>query len=174
MELSKQEQFIQHYEKVHDQFERFCRARVYGDMEYTDLMNDSLLVAFQKLDQIQSQNFLSYLIGISIRILANNHRKKKALSINEFSAQVERVQAPNSQSDMNTEVQLLHEVLAMLPDEQRECLILFEITGFKIKEIAKMQETNESTVKQRLRRGRQRLKAILTFESTHKTGGEYE
>lgn len=174
MELSKQEQFIQHYEKVHDQFERFCRARVYGDMEYTDLMNDSLIVAFQKLDQIQSQNFLSYLIGISIRILSNNNRKRKPLSIDEFSKQVESIQEPNSQSDTHTEVQLLHEALAMLPDEQRECLILFEINGFKIKEISDMQGTNESTVKQRLRRGRQRLKAILTFESTYKTGGEYE
>ncbi len=84
----QQNEFLRLYEPVHEKFERFCRARVYGDMEYTDLMNETLLVAFQKMDNLKSDaSFLSFLFGISVRLLANNNRK-----IKEESYDVEKKQ----------------------------------------------------------------------------------
>jgi RNA polymerase sigma-70 factor (ECF subfamily) len=53
--------------------------------------------------------------------------------------------------------------LAQLPIAQKECIILFEISGFKIKEIAEIQSVSEDAVKQRLKRGRERLQEILTY-----------
>ena len=41
----RQKRFLALYEPNHDRFERFCRARVYGRMEYQDLINESLLIA---------------------------------------------------------------------------------------------------------------------------------
>ena len=79
MKESKQDYFLKLYKPIHDRFERFCRARVYGDMEFGDLMNETLLVAYEKLDTLKSEKaFLSFLFSISVRILANSHRKKKA------------------------------------------------------------------------------------------------
>ena len=49
-------------------------------------------------------------------------------------------------------------------------LILFEISGFSIKEVAGLQAASISAVKQRLKRGREKLTEILTFESEYKTG----
>ena len=164
---NKQNHFLKLYEPVHDRFERFCRARVFGNMEYTDLMNDTLLIAFQKMDTLKSeQAFLSFLIGISVRVLANNNRKKKEETIiDEADFDVQDV---NAQTERDAEVYMLHKALAMLPDEQRECIILFEISGFSIKEIMKIQEASESAIKQRLKRSRVRLTEILTFESNYK------
>ena len=51
----------------------------------------------------------------------------------------------------------LHQALALLPDAQREAVILFEISGFNLKEVAEIQEASLSAVKQRLKRGRERL-----------------
>ena len=80
METRKQKRFRKLYDQVHEQFERFCRARVYGDMEYPDLMNESLLVAWDKLDTLRSDKaFLSFLFGIAIRLLAKNKRKRNTL-----------------------------------------------------------------------------------------------
>jgi len=70
---------------------------------------------------------------------------------------------------MDAEIYFLYKALAMLPEEQRECLVLFEITGFSIKEIMVIQNSSESAIKQRLKRGRAKLLELLTFESTHKT-----
>ena len=63
---------------------------------------------------------------------------------------------------------MLHKALAILPENQKECIILFEISGFSIKEIMAIQNVSESAVKQRLKRGRAKLVEILTFESDYK------
>lgn len=163
----KQDYFLKLYEPVHDRFERFCRARVFGKMEYQDLMNDTLLIAYQKIETLKSEEaFLSYLIGISIRVLANNHKKKKEESYPQQEGF--DVLDVNSGTERDAEVFLLHKALAMLPEEQKECIILFEISGFSIKEIVVIQQVSESAVKQRLRRGRERLTEILTFDSSIK------
>jgi RNA polymerase sigma-70 factor (ECF subfamily) len=159
----KQSAFLELYEPIHDRFERFCRARVYGDMDFKDLMNDTLLKAYQKFDELRSKEaFLSFLFSISVRILANNKRKRKEDS-DQFEKQEALVFDLSASTDTSTDVYFLHQALAQLSDDQRESIILFEISGFSIKEIAKIQETSESNVKQRLRRGRIRLKEILTF-----------
>jgi RNA polymerase sigma-70 factor, ECF subfamily len=164
----QQEYFLKLYEPIHDRFERFCRARVFGNMEYQDLMNDTLLVAYQKLETLKSEKaFLSFLIGISVRILANHHKKKKEDSIAEpTNFDLHDV---NANTERDAEVYMLHKALALLPEAQKECIILFEISGFSIKEIMEMQRASESAVKQRLKRGREKLIEILTFESDYKT-----
>lgn len=168
MSDTKQDQFLALYEPVHERFERFCRARVYGDMDYRDLINESLLVAYDKLDALRSKEaFLSFLIGISVRILSNNHQKKKE---ERWSETAEKQAQDFTIGVSDPDIHFLYEGLSHLKSEQRECLILFEISGFSIKEIAAIQNASESAVKQRLKRGRDKLKQILTFESSHKTG----
>ena len=50
MEEEKRERFLKLYKIVHPRFEQFCRVRVYGDMDHGDLMNETLIVAFEKFD----------------------------------------------------------------------------------------------------------------------------
>lgn len=165
MKQSKQDAFLSLYEPVHERFERFCRARVYGNMDPKDLINESLLVAFDRFDSLRSKEaFLSFLIGISVRILSNNHQKKKEQRLSAADEQ----KAVTRSSD--PDIHFLYEALSMLNSAQRECIILFEISGFNIREIAGIQEVSEDAVKQRLKRGRDTLRKILTFESSHKTG----
>lgn len=170
MSKSKQKQFLQIYEPVHDRFERFCRARVYGDMDYKDLINETLLLAFQKFDELRDNKaFLSFLFSIAVRILANNKRKKKESS-DLFENGSQHYTDVNAQTDADAEVFMLHKALAHLNEDQRESIILFEISGMTIKEIAEIQETSESNIKQRLRRGREKLRQVLSFESEYKRG----
>lgn len=171
MKSSKQDHFLKLYEPVHNQFERFCRARVFGQMEFRDLMNETLMIAFRKLDQLKSDEaFLSWLFSISVRVLANQHRKIRESAIVD-EQQLHSLVATN-RTDSDAEVYLLHQALALLPDVQKEAIILFEISGFSVKEIAVMQAASESAVKQRLSRGRQRLTSMLTSVSAHQTGKE--
>ena len=166
----KQEHFLQLYEPVHERFERFCRARVYGNMDHGDLMNETLLVAFEKLDTLKSEKaFLSFLFTISVRILSNNHQKKKEDFV-QNERQLFEMNDASAKTHMDAEIHFLYQALAQLSEDQRECLILFEISGFSIKEIAKIQNAGISAVKQRLKRGRERLQEILTYESSLKTG----
>jgi RNA polymerase sigma-70 factor (ECF subfamily) len=49
--------------------------------------------------------------------------------------------------------------MSALPDVQREAIVLFEMQGFAIEEIASLQRASVSAVKTRLARGRQALRA---------------
>jgi RNA polymerase sigma-70 factor (ECF subfamily) len=166
----KQEEFLTLYEPIHDRFERFCRARVYGNMEFRDLMNETLLFAFENFESLKSKGaFLSYLFSVSVRILSNNNRKKKEHHTANYE-QIKWVKDEYSDTQLDAEIHFLYEALAKLSEEQREAVILFEISGFSIKEIAVIQGASISAVKQRLKRGRERLGEIMTFESSYKTG----
>ncbi|HIP32682.1 MAG TPA: RNA polymerase sigma factor [Crocinitomicaceae bacterium] len=167
MSKEKQDRFLRLYEPIHDRFERFCRARVYGRMDYKDLINETLMVAFHKLDTLRSETtFLSFLFTISVRVLANHHKKKKEYSISESDNY--NLEDKGDSTAYSTEVYYLHQALSKLPEVQKEAIILYEISGFSIKEIATIQDASEPAVKQRLKRGREKLVEILNYEAITK------
>ena len=158
----KQDAFLKLYEPVHERFERFCRARVYNEMDFRDLMNDTLLVAYEKFDSLKSpEAFLSFLFSICVRVLGNYHQKKRTFRLPEGTMHLE-IRDRNANPQAHADIHYLYEALAQLSEEQRESIILFEISGFSIKEIAVIQEANEAAVKKRLTRGRQELAKLLT------------
>jgi RNA polymerase sigma-70 factor (ECF subfamily) len=170
MKDTKQNEFLALYEPIHDRFERFCRARVYGDLDFRDVINESLLIAYSKFESLTSpKSFLSFLFGIAVRVIGNQLQKKETKRFNgneQYIEQKDHVSSPAEQAD----VHFLFQALAELVDEQREAIILFELSGFSIKEIAAVQNASEAAVKQRLKRGREKLTELLTYESTLKTG----
>jgi RNA polymerase sigma-70 factor (ECF subfamily) len=50
--------------------------------------------------------------------------------------------------------------LAALPHEQREAIVLHDIEGWRIEEIAELEGTSVSAIKSRLSRGRDRLRDV--------------
>ena len=167
----KQQKFLKLYKPVHNRFERFCRARAIYEMPCEDLINETLLIAFKKFDTLQNeQAFLGFLIGISKRILANIGRKKQTELFDEYLL-VHEISDNNNLLEQLSDTDLLYHALSYLPDTHQEALILFELTGFSIKEIAVIQNAGESAVKQRLARGRKQLSEILKKVYSFKTGG---
>lgn len=152
------------YTPVHENFERFCKARVYGDIDYKDLMHDSIVIAYEKFHKLESPKaFLYFLFGISIRVLANTSKKQRLLHLKDDS-QSYQVEDLSTRADRNDDLHALYSALSQLPEAQREALVLFEISGFSIAEIAELQQAGISAVKQRLSRGRQALMEILSAD----------
>ena len=52
----------------------------------------------------------------------------------------------SARADKNDGIHLLHEALSRLPENQREAIVLFEISGFSIAEIADLQHAGISAV----------------------------
>ena len=161
MSKNKQQYFLSLYKPIHERFSRYCRAHAFYDMPCEDLINESLLIAFKKMDDLKNEEaFLSFLIGITKKIVANARRKKKAGTVADELV-LTQYPDPNNQIEQKAEIERLYQGLAQLPDAQREAIILFEITGFSIKEITQLQNSSESAVKQRLARGRKALASII-------------
>lgn len=160
----KEKQFMAMYTPVHEKFERFCRARVYGRIDYKDLMHDAILIAYEKMDSIKSPDlFLSFLFGITIRVLANNNRKTDRLQYSS-SFLTHEIEDSSDTVSRKDDANTLYAALAQISEEQREAIILFEISGFRIEEIAELQDASVSAVKKRLSRGRKALLEVLQME----------
>ena len=109
--IDNRQKFLNLYKPVHARFERFCRARAFGDMPYEDLINESLLVAFRKINDLKNEKvFLSFLIGTAVRILANSKRKMRPQSgVDEFVFQNHA--DPSREIERQFEVEFLHKAL---------------------------------------------------------------
>jgi RNA polymerase sigma-70 factor (ECF subfamily) len=163
----QKEHFLSLYEPVHQSFERFCKARAYGQMPFKDLMQETLLIAYSKLEQVKDrEKFLFFLFGIATRILANDRRKVKHADLNEIT-ESNHFQLP--ESNRTSEIEELYKALSLLPEDQRDALVYFEIVGFSVREIASYQKKSEEAVRQSLFRGRQKLCTMLKKNVESKT-----
>ncbi len=157
------------YEPVHGNFERFCKARSYGVCDFNDLMHDTLVIAYERFDALNNRTaFLSFLFGITNKVHANFRRKNKPLSFSDLKG-LEQTQDQSFSIDRKFQEDALYEALNTLSEDYRNCIILFEIAGFSLKETAAIQECTEDAVKQRLSRGRKKLKDVLSEKLTKTT-----
>jgi RNA polymerase sigma-70 factor (ECF subfamily) len=162
MSQSKQERFMQLYEPIHERFERYCKTRAYGEFHFKDIMHDTLIIAYEKFDEVKSKDaFLHYLFGTAVRVLSNQRKKKKPEYVENFTNEQENISDLSKSIEQQLEIKNLYAQLEKLDDVTRECLILFEISGFSIKEIMTILNLGESAVKQRLSRGRKQLIEIM-------------
>jgi RNA polymerase sigma-70 factor (ECF subfamily) len=167
MELTKQERFMQLYAPVHDRFERYCKTRAFGEFHFKDIMHDTLIVAFEKFETLKSQEaFLYYLFGTAARILSNQRKKMRPVYTDNFNGNDFQLSTHEAPVERQIEIQHLYQQLDKLDPETRDCIILFEISGFSIKEIMTIQNVGESAVKQRLSRGRKQLMELMNSLET--------
>ncbi|MEM9929320.1 MAG: RNA polymerase sigma factor, partial [Bacteroidota bacterium] len=77
-----------------------------------------------------------------------------------------RLVAKGTSPEVVLDVQILYRALDKLPNRQREAVILYEISGFSMREIAEIQNSSEGAVKMRVSRGRKALKRLLSDRVT--------
>ncbi len=165
--MTKKKLFMELYEPVHGSFERFCKARSYGVCDFNDLMHDTLIIAFEQFDTLKNKEaFLSFLFSITNKVHANFRRKNKPMSFSEVTG-IENSPDHTFSIEKNFQHDELYEALNKLPIDYRNCIILFEIAGFSIKETAEIQECTIDALKQRLSRGRKMLVEALSEKTTN-------
>lgn len=151
---------MKEYTPIHENFVRFCQARAHKVMSYEDLVSEATLKAYQNWEKIKKKDSLKYFLFTTARnIILNQVRKKGEEDIEKVDYQIEG--AMNS-AELDLEIAYLYEQLNKISEAKREALILFEINGFSIKEIAVIQDVSEGLVKVNLSRGRKELRALMT------------
>lgn len=158
----RQKQFMELYLPLRDRLVRFARtvARTPEDVE--DLVGDTMLIAYERFESVRSpEAFLSYLFTIATRVQRRRRWKARIFGrLDERDA--ERSASASSSPETMTDVRLLQQALARLPEKQRETVTLFEVSGLTLEEIRQVQGGSLSGVKSRLTRGRERLAELLS------------
>lgn len=165
MSKHKQRAFLVLFEPIRADLSRFVMAMANSSFNAKDIINETLLIAYENFGQVKEPlAFKSYLFTISSRIYKNGIVRSGRI---EYKSQLnENSLLAWNKGEIDLEVQELYTALEQLPPEQKEAIVLFEISGFKITEIAEMQKCTESAVKSRLKRGREKLTEILIEKKT--------
>src|SRR5687768_15367959 len=157
----RQDRFMQLLLPVQKRLEAFCFAMTRNDEEACDLVGETILRAYEHFAQIRdSEAFLSYLFTIASRL----HKRKRwrGRLFGSYDADsAEAMPYGGTAPDVSVDVEKLYEALAQLPDQQREAVVLYEITAPSVAEIQEIQGGALSSVKMRLSRARKALPTIL-------------
>lgn len=157
----KHQDFLEAYKSCHEPFIRYCTAIAYGKMDVEDLVQDVLLSAYQHFDKVKDKDqFLHYLIRAAKNRSISRWRKTK-YKTELLEKHAERLTAQEVSPETLLDIELLYKTMDKLPIKQKEALILFEISGFSMKEIAILQGSNEGAIKTKISRGRKRLKELF-------------
>src|SRR5690606_2959223 len=133
------------------------------------LVQESLLATLQSFHKIKNKELLlSYLFSVASNIVKNKKRRLK------FSASwdeqiMEKLESRVDDPETALDIHYLYKAIEQLPANQREAIVLFEISGFSVKEIAKIQQSSTEAVKTRLSRSRKKLKEMLSDQESKLT-----
>lgn len=126
--------------------------------------------AFPSFDPAGSAKVSTWLLTIATRLALDLRKKKRvdheASSIDDDDEP--RAAATTSTPEISLERRQLGQAIAdaaqRLPDDQRAALVLAEVHGLSIAEIAEALEVPENTAKTRLFRAREKMRAALQSE----------
>jgi RNA polymerase sigma-70 factor (ECF subfamily) len=159
-------------ELVHEHLDAIYRtARRLGvpPSDIEDVVQDVMVVVVRRLADIQDERAAAFLVGTTVRVVANRRRRvrrhpetsSEALAatgpgIEAFAAG--QTDASGERSvDTSRRLELLHAALAEMTQAQRIAFVLFELEELTAREVAEQLGVSESTVVSRVRRAREML-----------------
>lgn len=149
------------YTPCHQAFMGYCRGLTSNREDARDLAGEAVLIVLENLEKIRKKDsFKAYLFGVARRLRMHQYRKSRLRGYYDERA-AEMLPDRGSPPDTGHDVEVLYSLLGRLPSKQRECVVLFELSGFSLDEIRQLQGGTLSGVKSRLMRGREQLRVWL-------------
>ena len=150
---------------------RLSRSMHDGD----DLYQEAVLRAHDKLQGLRDESrFRSWFFAVLLSVHRSRVRRPRRESVSLEETLETRDEPVGDDGSVWDEERRRAErasrALAGLDPEQREAVVLHEIEGFSVEEIAEMQGVTSSAVKSRLARGREKLRRFyLRFTTVTET-----
>ncbi len=143
-----------------------AKSIVKSDEEAMDIIHDSYICVFQKLDNIKNAaGFKSYLRTTVANRCKNYLRKKKPLYLSDMTEDGEDFELEDIDGEIPDEllenkdvIECVRRVVESLPEEQRMCVILRYYDEMSLQEIADTLEVSLGTVKSRLSRASKKMR----------------
>ena len=134
-----------------------CRLGV-AERSADDAVQDVFIVVHRKLAEFEGRSSIKTWLFAIARRVAHDHRRRaqrkdRAGELPESLAD-EHTGSPRDAAETSEAVRVLRELLAALPDEQREVFVLAELEQMTAPEIAEAVTANVNTVYSRLRLAR--------------------
>jgi RNA polymerase sigma-70 factor (ECF subfamily) len=136
------------------------------DADVDDLVQDSFLTAFQRLDRLSNpQAFQAWLSSIVVRTAGKRLRRRRLQVrlglLRSEAIDLDQVVSRSAPPDVAAELRAVYGLLEKLSVEERIALVLRRVERLEIPEIAEQMGLSSSTVKRRLNAAEARLERAL-------------
>src|SRR6476469_2301915 len=145
---------------IHEHVQLFGRRIAGSNAEGDDVFQEAVLRAARKLSTLRDRaRFRPWMCSVVVSV--HRTRCRRAFFRRLVSREVpdERGDDGSRWADERASARRAQAALASLSPPQREAIVLFELQGYSLDEIAEIQRTSLSSVKSRLARGREHLRA---------------
>jgi RNA polymerase sigma-70 factor (ECF subfamily) len=139
----------------------FARSLCHDAEQAEDLAQEALLKAWQCREQFQAGTNLRAWLATILRNRFYSLGRRRKWQADYDQEIIERTLMAPDDPESSVELEDVRRALAMLPDFQREALILVGAGGMSYEEVAQIAGCPLGTVKSRVRRARDELQAIL-------------
>lgn len=144
---------------VHDDARAFARRLCRSSADGDDVFQDAVIRALHKIDHLRDDGaFRTWFYKVIISV--QRSRCRRAFWRRLVPLAGGESEPADTAADQLAGAQRARAALARLPASQREAIVLFELEGFAVDEVARIQGSSVSAVKSRLSRGRERLRTI--------------
>lgn len=145
---------------------RYISRRVQAGDAVDDILQNVFLKAFQHLHTVKSRESIrAWLFRIASNAIADHYRSQKSMS--ELP---DELAAPDDQDHITELATCLQPLIGDLPETYRSAIILSEIDGRPLKEVARHLGISLSGAKSRVQRGRDHLRRKLLDCCSVETG----
>ncbi len=163
------------YERFAPRLHRIL-IRIFSDRQLAyDATQTTFLIVFQRVDRFDGRaSLLTWLTRIAINEARSLQRKNNRRPMVPLSKE-EPPRTPEQEHSAREYQHQLVNLLRALPEEKRVALLLFEVEGFSVQEVADITGEPRGTLLSRLARTRQELQKELrcwSGESASATGSK--
>jgi RNA polymerase sigma-70 factor (ECF subfamily) len=147
-------------------YRRMRNLVVANSADFEDLVQTAAAEAWRSLPSFEGKSELgTWVYTVCYRVLANHRRWWRRYNL-RFSLGIDDVFASEGSPvpellDERARIERLRALIGRMSDKYRAVLVLHDLEGFSVSEIAAIVRANELTVRSRLRDGRKQLRRLL-------------
>jgi RNA polymerase sigma-70 factor (ECF subfamily) len=139
---------------------RFFATQMGSRADAGDMLQDAWLRIHRVRHTYRAgEPLLPWVYAIARRVRVDSFRKRRRIGAREVAGAV--LPERPAEAARTSELPPFEELVAVLPESQREVVTLLKVNGLTIEEVARATSSTEGAVKQKAHRAYERLRAVL-------------
>ncbi|MEF9951967.1 MAG: sigma-70 family RNA polymerase sigma factor [Clostridium sp.] len=159
-----QDSFFKLIDNSMTQLYKVAKSRLNDEDSIGDAIQETIIAAYSNINKIKEPRYFNtWLIRILINKCNDIVGDKKIVYVEDYNL----VEDTNLTYNMDIDESLdFDNILNSLPQEYRTVIVLYYVNKFTTREISKILNEKEGTIKSRLSRGRSKLKSLYLKEKS--------
>ena len=156
-----EQSFIEIFMQLNDELYKIARTRLACEYDIDDAIQETMIETYYSLKKLKH---IEYFKTWTIRILINKcnkiYSKRKKENISYEDSFFETYIEDTKQSDIENKADF-YILIKDLNYDERIAIVLYYVAGYKTKEISKILNVNENTIKARISRSKEKIRKYI-------------